>query len=85
MRGAGSCPGATVPWGPVGAEAVPKSRETWIDVAKGMAIILVVLFHASTFMDEIGLAGSWGRLAVSMDTFRMPLFFFTAGIFAAQS
>lgn len=60
-------------------------RETWIDVAKGLAIILVALFHSIIFPAEIRLAGPWETPATLLDTFRMPLFFFTAGMFAQKA
>lgn len=60
-------------------------RESWPDVAKGGAILLVVLFHASLFLDDVGLASMWGDAVVALDTFRMPVFFFVAGLFAAKA
>lgn len=60
-------------------------RETWIDIAKGLAIILVALFHSIIFPARISLAGPWGAPAALLDTFRMPLFFFTAGMFAQKA
>ncbi len=61
------------------------ARETWVDVAKGGAIVLVVLFHAALFLDDVGLAWLWPRAGTALDTFRMPLFFSTAGLFAAKT
>ncbi|GGR48621.1 putative membrane protein YcfT [Nocardioides luteus] len=57
-------------------------REGWIDSARGLAIILVVVFHAVINLDLVGLAGPWSRLAYTLDTFRMPLFFFLSGLLA---
>ncbi|AZS35611.1 Inner membrane protein YcfT [Microbacterium lemovicicum] len=64
------------------ALAPATGRLEWVDVAKGIAITLVVLFHAVIFLTDIGLAGFWAKLSGPLDTFRMPLFFFTAGLFA---
>lgn len=66
-----------------GATPGSKPRERWIDVAKGIAIILVVLLHSS--FDYLGDSHvwRWGEYATVLETFRMPLFFFTAGIFAS--
>jgi uncharacterized membrane protein YcfT len=60
-------------------------REAWIDVAKGIAITLVVLYHAIMYLDEVGLAGALAPLNPLLDTFRMPLFFFMSGILAASA
>ncbi|MBD8061562.1 acyltransferase family protein [Oceanitalea stevensii] len=62
-----------------------KPRESWVDVAKGGAIVLVVLYHAAFFLDDVGLAWFWSDAGGALTTFRMPLFFFTAGIFAAKA
>ncbi|BDZ51941.1 hypothetical protein GCM10025867_41820 [Frondihabitans sucicola] len=50
-----------------------------------MAIILVALFHSIIFPAELHLAGPWETPATLLDTFRMPLFFFTAGMFAQKA
>lgn len=67
------------------APALVPGREAWIDVAKGIAIILVVLYHAIMYLDEAGLAGALAPLNPLFDTFRMPLFFFMSGILAASA
>ena len=58
------------------------ARSPWVDVAKGMAIVLVVLYHAAYFPGAIGLGWRWSLVSGSLTAFRMPLFFFTAGLFA---
>ena len=60
-------------------------REAWIDVAKGIAITLVVLYHSVMYLDRVGLAGALAPLNPLFDTFRMPLFFFMSGLLAAQA
>lgn len=61
-----------------------KPRERWIDVAKGIAIILVVFLH-STFDYRTSVhEWQWVDYSALLETFRMPLFFFTAGLFASK-
>lgn len=64
--------------------SVPKSRIDWIDAAKGLTIILVVMEH-TTFgvQNAIGyLPPVFGAIAELAKPFRMPLFFLVAGLFA---
>lgn len=63
----------------------PPAREAWIDVAKGLAIILVVLFHSVMYLGGAGVTGPLTTLNPLLDTFRMPLFFFMSGILAARA
>jgi uncharacterized membrane protein YcfT len=65
--------------------AVPTVRDAWIDQAKGIAIILVVLFHSVMYLDAAGVVGPLVTLNPLLDTFRMPLFFFMSGILAAKA
>ncbi|WP_104198363.1 acyltransferase family protein [Cryobacterium sp. M15] len=60
-----------------------ENRE-WINFAKGAAIILVVLYHASLFLNDLGLAGSTPRLRLVLGFFPMPVFFFIAGLTARR-
>ncbi len=34
-------------------------RERWVDIAKGIAIVLVVFYHAVMFTAELGIAHPW--------------------------
>ena len=61
-------------------------RIVWVDQAKGLAILLVVLYHAVFFMNAAG----WGWLPLTrangaLATFRMPLFFFASGLFFSRN
>jgi fucose 4-O-acetylase-like acetyltransferase len=63
-------------------------RIEWVDVAKGVGIILVVFGHSLGGMVDSGMLNNsrWGPLIVRyIYVFHMPLFFFLAGMFVAQS
>ena len=62
----------------------PAENREWISFAKGAAIILVVLYHASLFLNDLGLAGSTPRLRLVLSFFPMPVFFFIAGLTARR-
>lgn len=67
--------------------SVPKSRIDWIDAAKGLTIILVVMEH-TTFgvQNALGvLPPFFGAVAEFAKPFRMPLFFLVAGLFAYKA
>lgn len=62
----------------------PRQREAWIDIAKGIAIVLVVLYHSVMYLSLSGVVGVLSPLNPLLDTFRMPLFFFMSGILGAR-
>lgn len=67
----------------VPGRAVNRSSErvVWIDVAKGIAIIGVVLFHAGSVAPPSTRAASlWTQLDVVIFTFILPLFFLVSGL-----
>ena len=64
--------------------SVPKVREAWIDIAKGIAIVLVVLYHSVMYLEGAGVTGLLSPLNPLLDTFRMPLFFFMSGVLGAS-
>ena len=60
-----------------------KARVAWIDIARGGAIVLVVLFH-SYLAARLFLGNRDGllRAMLMLREFRMPIFFFCSGILA---
>lgn len=71
--------------GAIGGEG-ESGRIGWVDTAKGIAIILVVLNHAVIFLVPVGLAQElWLMTNTFFQAFRMPLFFLAAGLFAGSA
>ncbi len=66
------------------------ARVGWPDVAKGICIILVVLWHVVT-KHAVGMPGAgavtgvWATLGAQLLPLRMPLFFLISGMFAARA
>jgi len=59
-------------------------RVQWIDIAKGVAIALVVLHHSLQFLEAYGwVPGPLQRADTGLTTMRMPLFFAVSGLLAA--
>lgn len=65
------------------------SRIEWIDVAKGLGIVLVVLGHVLNGISISGLAGNFKTLFETIGhfiyTFHMPVFLVIAGVFAPRA
>ncbi len=63
-----------------------QSRMDWIDVAKGMSILLVVYLHAHLFLKESGLSNTvYGTISWAFNPVRMPLFFAMSGLLAVSA
>lgn len=63
-------------------------RETWVDYAKGIGIILVVFGHANRGLYSSGIYISpeiYHYLDNIIYSFHMPLFFFLSGLFFVSS
>lgn len=63
-----------------------KARLDWVDAAKGISIFLVVLTHATLWLEFAGLEpnGFLERFNQTVGSIRMPLFFAMSGLFAAK-
>ncbi len=63
------------------------SRADWVDAAKGMGIVLVVIGHAIDGLTAARLADpnhGWGAAYFAIYSFHMPLFFLLTGLFVSQ-
>ncbi|WP_432486987.1 acyltransferase family protein [Kineococcus sp. SYSU DK018] len=85
MTTSGTAPGTTAQDGTASAAGAAQ-RLGWADAAKGAAIALVVLTHATMFLQEAGYATPhWQALNNLLAGARMPLFFAVSGLFAASA
>jgi uncharacterized membrane protein YcfT len=70
---------------PKDTSVATRTRVEWVDAAKGLAIILVVLHHAILRTVEQSMdASGWLEITGVLQTLRMPLFFVCAGLFAGS-
>lgn len=53
-------------------------REVWIDAGRGIAVLLVVLYHAARWFEVAG----WEQLNDYVSSVRMPFFFVISGMLA---
>jgi uncharacterized membrane protein YcfT len=61
------------------------NRVDWIDVAKGICIVMVVMMHSTLGVEQAAGAPGWMGYAVAFaQPFRMPDFFLIAGLFLAR-
>lgn len=59
------------------------TRVDWVDIAKAFAIILVVIYHTTVIGVPAGVVSAeWLAITAKFEAFRMPVFFFAAGLFA---
>lgn len=65
-------------------EAAAGGRVPWVDTAKGICIIMVVMVHAALGVEEAAGQTGWLSLVVTWARpFRMPDFFLISGLFLA--
>ena len=62
----------------VGAEM--SRAVSWVDTGRGLAIMLVVLYHSANWFA----VPAWQSANSTVSTFRMPLFFAISGMFAGK-
>ncbi|MFI6427527.1 acyltransferase family protein [Promicromonospora sp. NPDC050880] len=77
--------GAPGPGRDAAVERRAPARLAWPDVARGLAIGLVVLYHATNWTWQTGYeVGVLREVNETLRSLRMPLFFTVAGMFAAK-
>ncbi len=59
---------------------VSRSRVSWVDTGRGLAIMLVVLYHSANWFA----VPAWQSANSTVSTLRMPLFFAISGMFAGK-
>ncbi len=63
-----------------------QDRVAWVDYAKGICILLVVMFHTVNHYEEAVGAQGWMRWIVDFSKpFRMPDFFLISGLFLSRT
>ncbi|MCT4655415.1 MAG: acyltransferase family protein [Cohaesibacter sp.] len=61
-------------------------RIEWVDKAKGLTILLVVMLHSTAGVEkQFGMEGWMHAFITFAEPFRMPVFFAIAGLFAAKA
>ncbi|MET4059043.1 putative membrane protein YcfT [Arthrobacter sp. UYP6] len=70
-----------------GSGVAKKPRYAWVDFAKGLCMVLVVLYHLSLWVETEVESGPWLWWIVSdaLNPLRMPLFFFISGYLSISS
>ncbi|MEV8133606.1 acyltransferase family protein [Pseudarthrobacter oxydans] len=61
-------------------------RLEWLDTARGLAVTLVVLYHAVLFAESIaGASGVWSPVIRFFQPLRLPLLFFVSGMLSSSA
>lgn len=58
--------------------------KAWMDVAKGVAMFMVVFFHTSLYFSEAEITNFPGRIKQFLESFPMPAFMLLSGMFALR-
>lgn len=65
--------------------ATGTARLDWVDTGRGIAIVLVVLYHSVSWIKGLDpQVAPWVEINAALSTLRMPLFFALSGMFAVK-
>jgi uncharacterized membrane protein YcfT len=64
--------------------ALPASRVQWLDHARCLSIVLIVLLHSSFALEGIATTGPVAQLIDLVRPFRLPALFFLSGLFLGR-
>jgi uncharacterized membrane protein YcfT len=70
--------------GRAGELVPPAQRVRWVDTGRGLAIVLVALYHATSWLSGPLELDGWKDVTAILSSLRMPLFFVLAGLFAPK-
>ncbi|WP_040337583.1 acyltransferase family protein [Candidatus Blastococcus massiliensis] len=70
--------------GPSTVSASAPQRLDWVDAAKGLAMLMVIAYHVTAYVQTAGVDAVLGRAKAVFELFPMPAFFLAAGLFAAR-
>jgi uncharacterized membrane protein YcfT len=62
----------------------PPSRVQWLDHARGLSILLIVLLHSTYALEGVVATGPVAQLIDLVRPFRLPALFFLSGLFLAK-
>src|SRR5258705_1498539 len=66
-------------------DATARQRIAWVDYAKGLCIVFVVMMHSTLGVGQAAGSEGWMHYVVAFaQPFRMPDFFMISGLFLAQ-
>jgi uncharacterized membrane protein YcfT len=66
------------------AAASTRSGTAWFEPTKGLAMVMVVAYHSTLYLQSAGVGAVLGRAKAVFQLFPMPAFFLIAGMFAAR-
>ena len=66
------------------AAAVAGGRQPWVDHARGLCLVLIVVLHSRYALGDIASAPLFDALIEQVRPFRLPALFFVSGLFLAR-